>query len=103
MRKKKRSLFKMYMATTLLAFLIPTIFSATLVLKNKQKYLDNIVSYINRVSPINISISDISVSYKLEIILEDVKLYSKKDFQIQKNSVKYGYETINQSSFFWIY
>lgn len=94
MRKKKRSLFKMYMATTLLAFLIPTIFSATLVLKNKQKYLDNIVSYINRVSPINISISDISVSYKLEIILEDVKLYSKNNsnafFDLDFASVRFN-------------
>ena len=63
-------------------------------MKNKQKYLDNIVSYINRVSPINISISDISVSYKLEIILEDVKLYSKNNsnafFDLDFASVRFN-------------
>ena len=84
----------MYMATTLLAFLIPTVFSAVLVLKNKQKYLDSVISYINKVSPIDISISDISVSYRLEIILEDVKLYSKNNeeafFDLDYASVRFN-------------
>lgn len=69
----------MYLATTLFAFMIPAIFSAILVLHNKQRYLNNIISYINKVSPINISISDIELSYRLEIILDDVKLHSKNN------------------------
>ena len=69
----------MYLATTLFAFMIPAIFSAILVLHNKQRYLNNIISYINKVSPINISISDIELSYRLEIILDDVKLRSKNN------------------------
>ncbi|MBW5397925.1 hypothetical protein E6A48_09310, partial [Brachyspira pilosicoli] len=77
MRSKKHSRFKLYLATTLIAFLIPTLFSVSFVFSNKQKYLDNIVSYINKVAPINIYINDISLSFRLEIILDDVKLYSK--------------------------
>ena len=79
MRRKKHSRFKMYLATTLFAFMIPAIFSAILVLHNKQRYLNNIISYINKVSPINISISDLELSYRLEIILDDVKLRSKNN------------------------
>ena len=77
MRTKKHSRFKLYLATTLIAFLIPTLFSVSFVFSNKQKYLDNIISYVNKVSPINIYIEDISLSFSLEIILDNVKLYSK--------------------------
>ena len=74
--------------------MIPAIFSAILVLNNKQKYLNNIISYINEVSPINISIADIELSYRLEIILEDVKLYSKNNpsafFDLDRASLRFN-------------
>ena len=69
----------MYVATTLLAFMIPALFSVSMVLSNKQKYLDNVIEYINKVSPINIYVSDISISYRLELVLDNVKLYSKNN------------------------
>ena len=94
MRKKRHSRFKIYLATTLIAFMIPAIFSAILVLHNKQRYLNNIISYINEVSPINISIADIELSYRLEIILEDVKLYSKNNssafFDLDRASLRFN-------------
>lgn len=94
MRKNRRSRFKMYLATTLLAFMIPAVFSMILVLKNKQKYLDNIISYINKASPVDISIADISVSYRMEIILDDVKLYSKNNqnpfFDMNRASLRFN-------------
>ena len=80
MRKTEQySRFRMYLATTLIAFIIPTIFSISLVLSNKQKYLDNVIAYINKISPVNISISDISISYRLELVLDNVKVYSKNN------------------------
>ena len=95
MRKtEKYSRFRMYIATTLIAFIIPTIFSISLVLSNKQRYLDNIITYINKVSPIDISISDISISYRLELVLDNVKLYSKNRpdafFNIDRASLKFN-------------
>ena len=69
-------------------------FSISLVLSNKQKYLDNIITYINKVSPIDISISDISISYRLEIVLDNVKLYSKNTddafFNMDRASLRFN-------------
>ena len=95
MRQKNRySRFRMYAATTLLAFMIPALFSISMVISNKQKYLDNIIEYINKVSPINIYISDISISYKLELVLDNVKLYSKNNpkafFEMDKASLGFN-------------
>ena len=95
MRKtEKYSRFRMYIATTLIAFIIPAMFSISLVLSNKQKYLDNIITYINKVSPIDISISDISISYRLEIVLDNVKLYSKNTddafFNMDRASLRFN-------------
>ncbi len=95
MRKKnKYSRFRMYIATTLLAFIIPALFSVSLVLSNKQKYLDNVIAYINKVSPIDIYISDISISYKLELVLDNVKLYSKNKseefFNMDRASLRFN-------------
>ena len=67
----------MYLATTLIAFMIPALFSVSIVLSNKQRYLDNVIDYINKVSPIDIYVSDINISYKLELVLDNVRLYSK--------------------------
>ncbi|WP_300365122.1 hypothetical protein [Brachyspira sp.] len=84
----------MYIATTLLAFIIPALFSVSLVLSNKQKYLDNVIAYINKVSPINIYISDISISYKLELVLDNIKLYSKNNpeefFNMDRASLRFN-------------
>ena len=96
MRKKDRySRFRMYIATTLMAFMIPALFSVSIVLSNKQKYLDNVIEYINKVSPIDISISDISISYKLELVLDNVKLYSKNSkeafFDMDKASLRFNF------------
>ena len=96
MRQKNRySRFRMYIATTLLAFIIPALFSVSLVLSNKQKYLDNVIAYINRVSPIDIYISDISISYKLELVLDNVKLYSKNSkeefFNMDRASLRFNF------------
>lgn len=94
MRKKRHSQFKMYLATTLLAFMIPAFFSAVLVLHNKQRYLNNIVSYINKVLPINISISNVELSFRLEIILDNVRLYSKNNpayfFDLDRASLRFN-------------
>ena len=95
MRQRNRySRFRMYIATTLLAFMIPALFSVSLVLSNKQKYLDNVIEYINKVSPIDISVSDISISYKLELVLDNVKLYSKNNpepfFDMNRASLRFN-------------
>lgn len=83
------------MATTLLAFMIPALFSISMVLSNKQKYLDNVIEYINKVSPIDIYISDISISYKLELVLDNVKLYSKNNseafFEMDRASLRFNF------------
>ncbi len=84
----------MYIATTFIAFMIPTLFSVSIVLSNKQKYLYNVIEYVNKVSPVNIHISDISVSYKLELVLDDVKLYSKNKtepfFDMDRASLRFN-------------
>ena len=94
MQKTRYSKFRMYVATTLLAFMIPALFSISLVISNKQKYLDNVIEYINKVSPINIYISDISISYKLELVLDNVKLYSKNNpkafFEMDRASLRFN-------------
>ena len=78
-----------------MAFMIPALFSVSIVLSNKQKYLDNVIEYINKVSPIDISISDISISYKLELVLDNVKLYSKNSkeafFDMDKASLRFNF------------
>ena len=96
MRQKNRySRFRMYVATTLLAFMIPALFSISIVISNKQKYLDNVIEYINKVSPIDIYISDISISYKLELVLDNVKLYSKNQkeafFDMDRASLRFNF------------
>ena len=94
MQKTRYSKFRMYVATTLLAFMIPALFSISIVISNKQKYLDNVIEYINKVSPINIYISDISISYKLELVLDNVKLYSKNNqkafFEMDRASLRFN-------------
>ncbi|MBW5411032.1 hypothetical protein E6A50_11720, partial [Brachyspira hampsonii] len=74
--------------------MIPALFSVSIVVSNKQKYLDNVIEYINKVSPINIYISDISISYKLELVLDNVKLYSKNSkeafFEMDRASLRFN-------------
>ncbi|OEJ14205.1 hypothetical protein BFL38_05180 [Brachyspira hampsonii] len=74
--------------------MIPALFSVSIVISNKQKYLDNVIEYINKISPINIYISDISISYKLELVLDDVKLYSKNNpkafFEMDRASLRFN-------------
>ena len=93
MRYKKHSHFKLYIVSTLIAFFLPTIISISIVIVNKQKYLDNIIEYINKSSPVNVYIEDINISYKLYIVLDNIKLYSKNNnknnfFFLDKASIR---------------
>ena len=79
MRAIRYSRFKMYVVTTLVAFSITTILFIIIASSLQDKYLDNIIAYINERSSFNISISSLKIKYPLRIQANNVKLYSKTE------------------------
>lgn len=69
----------MYIVTTFVAFSITTVLFIIVATSLQDKYLDNIIAYINDRSSFNISISSLKIKYPLKIQANNVKLYSKTE------------------------
>jgi len=78
-RLRRYSRLKMYMATTLLAFIITALIGIIVVSAHQDEYFDIIITYIEKETGIGISVSSIKLKFPFIVRVNDLKLYSKEN------------------------
>lgn len=77
MRNNKYSRLKLYIITTFFAFVVSSAIISFFIVNYSDDYLQSTINYINGISPVNISIKNVSIDYPLRVVLNDFKVYSK--------------------------